>query len=145
MKSPGNPDLVDIVGEMDTEVACARIAHHDMVAAAFTLEPGTDTLNRVFMDRTLVGRAVLRVAEHAMEAAGGSEFCRGTRWNRSSAISKACATTGHSGADAASLQWRTGARLRTRRLGCDKTVARCIGLYQDQAERTLMLMSAVEK
>ena len=76
MKRPGNPDLVDIVGEVDTELACARIAHRDMVEAASTLEPGTDALNRVFMDRTLVGRAVLRVAERAMEAAGGSGFYR---------------------------------------------------------------------
>ena len=76
MKRPGNPDLFDIVGEMDTELACARIAHRDMVEAAVTLEPGTDALNRVFMDRTLVGRAVLRVAERAMEAAGGSGFYR---------------------------------------------------------------------
>jgi alkylation response protein AidB-like acyl-CoA dehydrogenase len=76
MKSPGNPDLLPIVGEMDTELACARIAHRDMVEAADTLEPGADTLNRVFLDRTLVGRAVLSVAEHAMEAAGGSGFYR---------------------------------------------------------------------
>ena len=76
VKSPVNPDLVNIVGEMDTELAGARIAHTDMVTAASTLEPGMDTLNRIFMDRTLVGRAVLRVAERAMEAAGGSGFYR---------------------------------------------------------------------
>ena len=68
--------LVDILGEMDTELAGARIAHRDMVEAAFTLEPGSASSNRVFMDRTLVGRAVLRVAEKAMEAAGGSAFYR---------------------------------------------------------------------
>ena len=68
--------LVDILGEMETELAGARIAHRDMVEAASTLEPGSDTSNRVFMDRTLVGRAVLRVAEKAMESAGGSAFYR---------------------------------------------------------------------
>jgi indole-3-acetate monooxygenase len=61
---------------MDTELAGARIAHRDMVEAAFTLEPGSETSNRVFIGRTLVGRAVLRVAERAMEAAGGSGFYR---------------------------------------------------------------------
>jgi alkylation response protein AidB-like acyl-CoA dehydrogenase len=76
VKSPVNPDLVNIVGEMDTELAGARIAHADMVTAASTLEHGMDTLNRIFMDRTLVGRAVLRVAERAMEAAGGRGFYR---------------------------------------------------------------------
>jgi len=76
MKTPGNPDLVNIVGEMDTELACAGVAHRDMVEAASTLEPGTDALNRVFMDRTLVGRAVLSVGERAMEAVGGAGFYR---------------------------------------------------------------------
>jgi alkylation response protein AidB-like acyl-CoA dehydrogenase len=76
MKRAGNSGLIDIVGEMDSELACARIAHRDMVEAASTLEPGTDSLNRVFMDRTLVGRAVLHVAERAMEASGGSGFYR---------------------------------------------------------------------
>jgi indole-3-acetate monooxygenase len=76
MRSPGNLDPVDIVGEMDTELAAARIAHRDMTEAASTLEPGMDTLNRVFTDRTLAGRAVLRVAERAMEAAGGAGFYR---------------------------------------------------------------------
>jgi alkylation response protein AidB-like acyl-CoA dehydrogenase len=70
------PGLVDVLGEMDTELAGARIAHRDMVDAAFTLEPGSNTSNRIFMDRTLMGRAVLRVAEKAMEAAGGSAFYR---------------------------------------------------------------------
>jgi alkylation response protein AidB-like acyl-CoA dehydrogenase len=76
VKRAGNSGLVDIVGEMDTDLACARIAHRDMVEAAVTLEPGSDALNRVFTDRTLVGRAVLRVAERAMEAAGGAGFYR---------------------------------------------------------------------
>jgi alkylation response protein AidB-like acyl-CoA dehydrogenase len=75
-KGSENPDIFDIVGAMDTELASARIAHRDMTEAASTLEPNTDTLNRIFTDRTLVGRAVLRVAERAMEAAGGSGFYR---------------------------------------------------------------------
>ena len=76
VKRADNPGLVAIFGEMDTDLAGARIAHRDMVEAAFTLEPGSDTSNRVFIDRTLVGRGVLRVAERAMEAAGGSAFYR---------------------------------------------------------------------
>jgi alkylation response protein AidB-like acyl-CoA dehydrogenase len=82
MKNPGNPDLDIILGEVDTELACARIAHLDMVEAASTLEPDTQTLNRVFMDRTLVGRAVLCAAERAMEAAGGPGFYRATGLER---------------------------------------------------------------
>ena len=41
-----------------------------------TLEPDADSLNRVIMGRTLVGRAVLSMAERAMETAGGSGFYR---------------------------------------------------------------------
>jgi alkylation response protein AidB-like acyl-CoA dehydrogenase len=69
-----NPGLVAILGEMDTDLAAARIPHRDMVEAALRLEPGSDTSNRI--GRTLVGRGVLRVAERAMEAAGGSAFYR---------------------------------------------------------------------
>ena len=75
-KRADNAGLVDIVGMMENELACARIAHRDMVEAACTLEPSSDALNRVFTDRTLVGRAVLRVAERAMEAVGGAAFYR---------------------------------------------------------------------
>ena len=110
-KRADNPGLVDIVGEMDTELACARIAHRDMVEAAFTLEPGTDTLNRVFTDRTLVGRAVLRVAERAMEAAGGSAILPGRGIGAAVPRYPGGALPPAAGADAASLQWRTGARL----------------------------------
>ena len=81
-KRADNSGLLDIVGEMDTELACAQLAHRDMVQAAFTLEPGADTSNRIFTDRTLVGRAVLRVGECAMDAAGGSAFYRATGLER---------------------------------------------------------------
>jgi alkylation response protein AidB-like acyl-CoA dehydrogenase len=75
-KSADNAGLVDIVGMMENELACARIVHRDMVEAACTLDPSSDALNRIFTDRTLVGRAVLRVAERAMEVAGGAAFYR---------------------------------------------------------------------
>ena len=75
-KRADNAGLVDIVGELDTELACARIAHCDMVTAATMSEPSADALNRIFMARTIVGGAVLRVADRAMEAAGGSAFYR---------------------------------------------------------------------
>ena len=39
MKGPGAPHLFDIVGEMDTELACARIAHRDMVEVASPWSP----------------------------------------------------------------------------------------------------------
>jgi acyl-CoA dehydrogenase len=45
-------------------------------AAACCEEPGPETTNRIVIARTLVGRAVSRVAEKAMEAVGGSSFYR---------------------------------------------------------------------
>ena len=66
----------DIVGEMELDLASARIVHRDMVEAAFTLEPGAETTNRIFIGRTIVGRSVLRVADIAMEALGGNAFYR---------------------------------------------------------------------
>ena len=75
-KRADNAGLIDIVGELDTDLACARITHCEMVNAATTLEPGAEALNRIFMARTIVGKAILRFADRAMEAAGGSAFYR---------------------------------------------------------------------
>lgn len=69
-------DLTLIVGEMDTELAAARLALADMVACTAGDEPGPDATNRVFVGRTLVARAAIRTVEKAMEAAGGGAFYR---------------------------------------------------------------------
>jgi acyl-CoA dehydrogenase len=53
------------------------MAHRDMVEAADGCEqPGPETTNRIIVARTLVGRAVIRAVEKAMEAVGGSSFYR---------------------------------------------------------------------
>jgi alkylation response protein AidB-like acyl-CoA dehydrogenase len=76
-KRRDEPGLADLVGEMENELAAARLAHRDVVEAADRCEePGAETTNRMSIGRTLVGRAVTRVAEKAMEAAGGSSFYR---------------------------------------------------------------------
>ena len=75
-KCADNPGLIDIVGELDTDLNCARVTHSDMVQAATTQDPSAEALNRIFMARTIVGAAFLRVAGRAMEAAGGSAFYR---------------------------------------------------------------------
>ena len=71
-----DPGIPYLLGEMETELAIARMAHRDMVEAADRGEPGPETTNRIWIGRTLVGRAVTRVAEKAMEAAGGISFFR---------------------------------------------------------------------
>jgi acyl-CoA dehydrogenase len=81
-KRPAGPGLPYLIGQMENDLACARMAHRDMVEAADTAEPGPETTNRVWMGRTLVGRAAVRVVENAMEAAGGSSFYRASGLER---------------------------------------------------------------
>jgi alkylation response protein AidB-like acyl-CoA dehydrogenase len=65
-----------LIGGMTNELAIAQLALADMIAAAATNEPGLPTTNRVFVGRTLVGRAVLATVDLAMQAAGGAAFYR---------------------------------------------------------------------
>lgn len=69
-------DLTQIVGEMDTELAAARMALADMLAVIEAGKPGEAASNRVMMGRTLVARSAIRTVEKAMEAAGGGAFYR---------------------------------------------------------------------
>ena len=82
-KRAHEPGMPYLVGEMENELACARMAHRDMVEAAEACEePGPETTNRIVVARTLVGRAVTSVAEKAMEVAGGSSFYRASGLER---------------------------------------------------------------
>ena len=66
----------ELAGAMDTELAAARIAWRSMVDAANRGRVGPDVTNDVMIGRTLVGQAVLRTADLAMEVAGGAAFFR---------------------------------------------------------------------
>jgi len=68
--------LCCLVGEMENELAVARLAQADMVATGATSEPGRDTTNRIMTGRTLVGRAAIRTVEKAMEVVGGASLYR---------------------------------------------------------------------
>jgi alkylation response protein AidB-like acyl-CoA dehydrogenase len=82
-KRRDDPGLPYVVGEMETELAAARMAHRDMVEAADCCEqPGPETTNRIMIGRTLVARAAIRTVEKAMEAAGGSSFYRASSLER---------------------------------------------------------------
>ena len=71
-----DPSTIALVGAMENELAGARLALHDMIAAAATNDPGLATTNRIMIGRTLVARGVLSTVELAMEAAGGGAFYR---------------------------------------------------------------------
>ena len=81
-KRPDDDGLVQLVGEMENDLAAARLAHRDMVEACEGGDPGPETTNRIWIARTLVGRAAARVVDKAMEIAGGSSFYRATGLER---------------------------------------------------------------
>src|SRR5262249_12398002 len=65
-----------LVGEMDTELTAARLAHASMVHIAATARPGPETTNAVAMARSLTGRAGIRTVGKAMEGVEGGAFYR---------------------------------------------------------------------
>ena len=75
-KRRADPHLLNLVGGMDNELAAARFAMSDMIAAAETNQPGPAVTNRVFIARTLAARAAIETVEQAMMVAGGSAFYR---------------------------------------------------------------------
>ena len=73
-KRPGNPGLPYLVGEMENDLATARMAHRDMVEAADTGEPGPRD-DQPHLDGANPGRPRSNArGGEAMEAAGGSSF-----------------------------------------------------------------------
>jgi len=71
-----DPSVQALVGEMDNELATARMALRHMHDAAATGSMGPETTNAVLVSRTLAGRAAIRTVEKAMEAVGGASFFR---------------------------------------------------------------------
>jgi len=80
-RKPGS-DTDLLVGEMETELAAARLALADMVACAANEEPGAETTSRIMTGRTLVARAAIATVEKAMAVAGGAGFYRATGLER---------------------------------------------------------------
>jgi acyl-CoA dehydrogenase len=71
-----DPSVQALVGEMENELATARMALRHMIDAAATGSMGVETTNEVLMGRTIAGRAVIRTVEKAMEVVGGASFFR---------------------------------------------------------------------
>jgi alkylation response protein AidB-like acyl-CoA dehydrogenase len=68
--------LLQAVGEMENQLAAARLAHADWIACALEGRPGAESTARCMVDRTLVARGVLGTVDAAMNAAGGAAFFR---------------------------------------------------------------------
>ncbi|HEY7647804.1 MAG TPA: acyl-CoA dehydrogenase family protein [Methylomirabilota bacterium] len=75
-KKRQDPDVVSLVGEMDTELATARLALRAMIASAAHREPEPQATNDSLIARSLAGRAAIRTVEKAMEVVGGASFYR---------------------------------------------------------------------
>lgn len=74
-RRPATQSLVETVGALDTELAAARFALGDLLAASGG-QPGPETTNRVFLGRANVVRALMATAERALEVAQGSGYMR---------------------------------------------------------------------
>jgi alkylation response protein AidB-like acyl-CoA dehydrogenase len=72
----GDPAVQLAAGEMDTELAAARIALQRMLDLAAREQPSPEVSNEMLMARTLAARSAIRTAELAMELASGRSFYR---------------------------------------------------------------------
>lgn len=76
MKRATDEHLCYRVGGLDNELMAAKLALQHMIATAEVSQPSFETTNQIMTGRTLVAKAVLNVADLAMEIAGGSAFYR---------------------------------------------------------------------
>ena len=74
-RRPLTPQVIDLVGALDTELAAARVMLADMLVTTDG-QPGPDTTNRMFHDRSNLVRALLATADKALELAHGSGYLR---------------------------------------------------------------------
>ena len=68
--------LLQVVGEMENQLAAARVAHAHWVALIDGVQAGPESTSKAMIDRTLVARGVLGTADAAMNVAGGAAFFR---------------------------------------------------------------------
>jgi alkylation response protein AidB-like acyl-CoA dehydrogenase len=76
-KKREDPIVQQLVGEMDTELANARIAWEQLVAAgAADREPSLAGSDETYKRKTIFSRSAVRTVDLAMEVTGGSSFFR---------------------------------------------------------------------
>jgi alkylation response protein AidB-like acyl-CoA dehydrogenase len=76
MKRYTDEHLCYMAGGLDNELMSAKLALQHMISTAVVSQPNFETTNQIMTGRTLVAKAVLNVADLAMEIAGGSAFYR---------------------------------------------------------------------
>jgi acyl-CoA dehydrogenase len=75
-KKKADASLLALVGEMENELATARLALRSMVDNATSPRFSAETTNIAMTGRALAGRHAIRTVEKAMEVAGGASFFR---------------------------------------------------------------------
>jgi indole-3-acetate monooxygenase len=81
-KKKPDAHTIQLAGQMETELAAARIARDFMLAAVRLDAPSAETVNQVMMGRQLVERHTIAAVEFAMQVAGGAGFFRATGLER---------------------------------------------------------------
>jgi acyl-CoA dehydrogenase len=71
-----DPVLPLVIGELEREVTTARIVHADMVRMAASAKPGPETTSEMCTRRGIMGAALVKAVDKALEAAGGAGFYR---------------------------------------------------------------------
>ena len=75
-KKKADPALLTLVGEMENELATARLALAGMIANAGAARFSAETTNTGMTGRILAARHAIRTVEKAMEVVGGASFFR---------------------------------------------------------------------
>jgi alkylation response protein AidB-like acyl-CoA dehydrogenase len=76
MRRRTDEHLCYMVGGLENELMAAQLALQHMISTSVISQPSFETTNQIMTGRTLVAKAVLNVADLAMEIAGGSAFYR---------------------------------------------------------------------
>src|SRR5262249_34153693 len=81
-KKKEDPHTPYPVGEMDNSLTTAQVVHENMVDLAKSAKPGPETTSAMVSRRTILGQALVRTVEKALEVAGGAGFYRSAHLER---------------------------------------------------------------
>jgi alkylation response protein AidB-like acyl-CoA dehydrogenase len=81
-KKKDDPGLPYLVGEMENQLVTAQLALASAVTLATTAKPGPEATSAMLVRRTIIGGAVLRTVDKAMDVAGGASFFRAAKLER---------------------------------------------------------------
>jgi indole-3-acetate monooxygenase len=73
-KRRADPNISQLIGQMQTELCGAQIAHEYMLSVVRRNAPSAASINDAMMGRQLCARHAIRTVELAMEAAGGASY-----------------------------------------------------------------------